>query len=109
MTYLKDFKERINKSDYPSFLKLWEEYCYIDVPNDDEFLKILKLTKDSEIATAFGQHVEKGLVVWKLVQDNFLSHEILKLIFDIQKTDSETLSQIALQYLEQKYPNDPWD
>jgi len=107
MTYLKDFKERINKSDYPSFLKLWEEYCYIDVPNDEEFLKILRLAKDSEIATAFGQHVEKGLAVWKLVQDNFLSHEILKLIFDIQKTDSETLSQIALQYLEQKYPNDP--
>ena len=107
MTYLKDFKERINRSDYPGFLKLWEEYCYIDVPNDEEFLKILKFAKESEIANAFGQHVEKGLAVWKLVQDTNLSHEILKLIFDIQKTDSETLSDIALKYLEQKYPNDP--
>jgi transcription elongation factor GreA-like protein/transcription elongation GreA/GreB family factor len=107
MTYLKDFQERINRNDYPGFLKLWEEYCYIDVPNDDEFYKILNLAKGSTIEDAFGLHVEKGLTVWNLIKDQYYSHEILKLIFDIQKTNSETLASIALNFLEQKYPNDP--
>ncbi|MGD2170085.1 MAG: GreA/GreB family elongation factor [Chlamydiota bacterium] len=107
MAYLKDFQERINKNDYPGFLKLWEEYCYSDEPDGDEFIKILESVKNSPISGAFGQHIEKGLTLWKLIEDKEISRKALRLIFDIQKTNSSTLSEIAHQYLEQNYPNDP--
>ena len=37
MTYLKDFRKRIDANDYHSFLKLWEEYCYCDEIDTKEF------------------------------------------------------------------------
>lgn len=107
MTYLKDFQERIDKNDYPGFLKLWEEFCYSDEPDGKEFIQILEAVKSSELSQAFGRHIEKGLSLWKLLKDEKLSYQALKLIFDIQTTNSPSLADLAYQYLEKKYPNDP--
>lgn len=107
MTYLKDFRQRIEANDYPGFLKIWEEYCYSDEPDPEEFFQILEAIKNSSLKISFGNHVEKGIYLWERVTNNYFSHQILKDIYDLQTTNSEKLLEIALSFLEQKYPNDP--
>lgn len=108
MTYLSEFRKRIEKNDYHDFLKLWEEYCYSDKPDGKELIDILKAAKNSPLAPSFGNHVEKAIALWKLVEDPKEKDQILKLILDIQTTNSEELAEIALDYLHEHYPNDPY-
>jgi len=107
MTYLKDINSRIEDNDYPGFLKIWEEYCYSDDFDSPEFIKILESVKKSPLVAKFGNHVEKGLALWEKIQDPNDAHEVLKLIFDIQTTNSDKLATIALEFLTNKYPEDP--
>lgn len=108
MTYLKDFKEKILADDYLGFLKIWEEYCFGDTPEADELIEILKITKDSDLAKSFGQHVDKALLLLDHIQDKNKKHEILKLIFDIQNKNTSELAEIAFNYLQEKYSNDKY-
>ncbi len=107
MAYLKEFEERIEKEDYPGFLRLWEEYCYCDEVDYKEFFQILDKAKNSKLAQSFGHHVEKGLLLWEKIQDRFESKEILKLILDIQVTNTERLYEVALSYISQGGEEDP--
>ena len=108
MSYLKDFRERIHNNDYPSFLKLWEEYCYGDQPDGEELILILQSVKASEMAKAFGLQVERILPLWREVKDLKLAHTALELIFDLQTTNNEGLADLATEYLKNRYPNDPF-
>lgn len=108
MSYLKDFQKQIELNNYFEFLKLWEEYCYSDAPDSDELIEILNSVKDSKLATSFGLHVEKGLGLWEIIKDQKKKDTILKLIFDIQKTNSEKLAELALKFLKEKYPSDKY-
>ncbi len=107
MTYLKDFRQRIAVNDYHNFLKLWEEYCYSDEIDVKELRTILIETKNSDFFNYFGQHVSKGLVLLDKIKDENSKHEILKLIFDIQNTNSSELAEFVYNYLKEKYSNDP--
>ena len=107
MTYLGDFEVRIEKNDYPGFLKLWEEYCYSDEFEAEEFKKILQKSLASPLSHPFGKHVEKGVILWKKILDSKDSHDVLKLIFQIQTTHSNSLFEMAIDYLKNAYPNDP--
>ena len=107
MSYLKDFRERIQNNDYPSFLKLWEEYCYGDEPDAEELILILQSVKNTEIAKPFGLQVERILPLWREIKDPQLAHEALQLIFDIETSNNEELANLATEYLKNRYPNDP--
>lgn len=107
MAYLKDFRERLQNSDYPGFLKIWEEYCYGDQPDGKELIAILEAVKNSELGKHFGVQVERVLPIWGLIQDKGQSSAVLRLVLDIQTTNSEKLADLALQTLQDKYPNDP--
>ena len=50
MSYLTEFQEKLKENDYPGFLKIWEEYCFLDNVNYEELRNILLLTKTSELA-----------------------------------------------------------
>lgn len=108
MTYLKDFQERISNKDYPSFLRLWEEYCYSDEPDGEELRQILQETRDSILAPSLGHHVERALPLWRTIQDPNLSHEIIKLIIDLQVTNTAVLRELSFNYLKAKYEHDPY-
>ena len=41
MSYLKDFRSKIDQHDYASFLKLWEEYCAADEVDAEELRQIM--------------------------------------------------------------------
>ena len=107
MDYLKQFLGHITNNNYPAFLSLWEEYCLGDEVDPEEFKRILQAAKDSQFATSFGKYVEQGLELWQKLEDPQISHNILKLIFDIQTSDSPTLIKLAVDYLERQYEQDP--
>jgi transcription elongation factor GreA-like protein/transcription elongation GreA/GreB family factor len=107
MAYLKDFRERIQNNDYPGFLKIWEEYCYGDQPDGEEIIAVLESVKSSELAKPFGTHVERILPLWRELKDETHVHGALRLIFDLQTTNSEELADLATEYLKNRHPNDP--
>lgn len=107
MTYLKDFRERIERNDYPGFLKIWEEYCYGDQPDGEEMAAVLELVKTSDLAKSFGVHVERILPLWRELKDPVHVHNVLRLVFDLQSTNSEELADLATEYLKNRYAEDP--
>ncbi|KKL46983.1 hypothetical protein LCGC14_2340080, partial [marine sediment metagenome] len=92
MTYLNQFLEKIKENDYPNFLKIWEEYCYSDEVNFEELKNVLLKTKESDLAQAFGQHVNRALFLLEKIENPNQKHEILKLIADIQTINDEDLA-----------------
>jgi transcription elongation factor GreA-like protein/transcription elongation GreA/GreB family factor len=107
MAYLKDFRERIQNNDYPGFLKIWEEYCYGDQPDGEEIIAVLESIKTSELAKSFGTHVERILPLWRELKDRDHAHGALRLIFDLQTTNSEELADLGTEYLKNRHENDP--
>lgn len=107
MAYLKDFRGRIQNNDYPGFLKIWEEYCHGDQPDGEEMVAILESVKKSELAKPFGLQVERAIPVWRLLTNSEYSHAVLRLIFDLQTTNSEQLADLATDYLKERFAEDP--
>ena len=107
MAYLKDFRERIQNNDYPGFLKIWEEYCYGDQPDGEEIIAVLESVKSSELAHRFGLHVERILPLWRELKDPNHVHGVLRLVLDLQTTNSEELADLATEYLKNRYAEDP--
>ena len=107
MDYLKQFETHVTNNDFPAFSSLWEEYCMGDEIDPKEMRLILKTASESLFCDAFGKYVEKGLDLWQTVQDPSHSYEIIKLIFDIQTTNSKDLCEFAFNFLEKRYETDP--
>lgn len=105
--YLKDFRERIQNNDYPGFLKIWEEYCYGDQPDGEEIVAVLENIKACDLAKPFGLHVERILPLWRMLTDSNQAHKALRLVFDLQTTNSEELADLATEYLRNQFSNDP--
>ena len=107
MAYLRDFRDRIQNSDYPGFLKIWEEYCYGDQPDGEEMAAVLESIKASDLAKLFGVHVERILPLWRELKDPKQIRDVLRLVFDLQTSNSDELASLAIDYLKNEYPEDP--
>lgn len=107
MAYLKEFQSLINSRNYPKFLQLWEEYSHSDQVDVEEFSKILQAIKDSEFSKPFGAIIETVLPLWQTIPGKDDSYHILKLIFDIQNTNSPALADLALEVLKGRYSQEP--
>ncbi|HEV3269027.1 MAG TPA: GreA/GreB family elongation factor [Candidatus Rhabdochlamydia sp.] len=107
MSYLKDFQTHIAKHNYSGVLKLWEEYCAGDELDIEELKAILKSIKHSEMADSFGLHVQEILPLWQITPESPGSQEIFKLIIDLQTMNDDALAKMTLDFLKDKYPNDP--
>lgn len=107
MGYLKEFLTQINNRDFHKFLILWEEYCTSDTIETEEFNQLLKAIKASNLARHFGQIVETALPLWKTIQDKQESYEILRLLIDLQTTNSPALSDITFETLTTVHGQDP--
>ncbi|MGM0440262.1 MAG: transcription elongation factor GreA [Chlamydiota bacterium] len=105
MSYLNDFQKDIENHDFPSLKTLWEEYCTCDEVDPIELKNILTAIKKSSLAEPFGKIVEWIIPLWKLVDDEKLSLKIIKLIYDLETTNSPELAQLALKILKEKYLN----
>ncbi len=107
MSYLKEFLTQINNRDFHKFLILWEEYCTSDEIETDEFNQLLKSIKTSELARHFGQIVESALPLWKTIQDPLESYDILRLLVDLQTTNSPQLAELTFETLKGLHGGDP--
>ncbi len=106
MSYLQEFRVQINNRDFAKFWQLWEEYCTSDSVDTEEFKLVLQALKGSDLAKRFGQYIETALPLWATIQDKKASYEILKLLFDLQTTNSSKLADLALETLREKYGSD---
>ena len=107
MSYLEDFKVQIANRDYSKFWQLWEEYCADDTVDVEEFTEALKFIKSSDFAKSFGQYVETALPLVNYIQDPNDKYQILKLLIDLETTNSPKLAEMALNALQQKYGHQP--
>ena len=108
MEYLNQFRKHLANHSYPNLLSLWEEYCLGDEIDGEELKQILLDIKNSDFAESFGRHVEKGLPLCNTIQEENVRHEIFKLIVDLETTNPPYLAQQIIEYLEKKYPSDPY-
>lgn len=107
MAYLKDFRERILNNDYPGFLKIWEEYCYGDQPDGPEMAAVLELMKKSDLAKPFGLQVERLIPLWRELKSQDEARDVLRLILDLETTNSEQLADLATEHLKGRFQEDP--
>jgi len=107
MGYIKEFSNRLAERNFPRFLELWEEYLTVDTTDPDELIEILGNIKQSELAQQIGGVVESLLPMWETVQDPKKSYEILKLIYDIETSDSDKLRELATKVVTELHENSP--
>jgi transcription elongation factor GreA-like protein/transcription elongation GreA/GreB family factor len=107
MGYLKEFLTQINNRNFHKFLVLWEEYCTSDTVEAEEFNQLLKAIKTSDLARHFGQIVETAIPLWRTIKDKKESYEILRLLIDLQTTNSPTLADITFETLKEMHGHDP--
>ncbi len=107
MTYLEEFKTRITNREFPKFFQLWEEYSANDIVDAEEYATLLRMIKGSEMAKPFGQVAETAIPLWNYITDPKSRYEVLKLIIDLQNTNSPLLGDLALQAVTENYGSHP--
>lgn len=106
-SYLDDFQAQINNRDFSKFLQLWEEYCTNDTIDVEEFTQILKALKNSDFVKSFGRFVETALPLWQTIQDPKGKYEVLRLLIDLQTTNTPALADLTLEALKEAHGNHP--
>lgn len=107
MGYLQEFQKRVHSKDSERTLHLWDEYLTCDKVDAPELIQILNLIKRSEIKQAFGPKAETAIPLWEMVQDQGKKDEIIKLIFDLQNTNSPQIKELGWKLIEEKYGSHP--
>ncbi len=103
MEYYKQFKKHIQDNNLPSTVSLWQEYCLSDEVDPREVCLILEGIKEAPFSQSFGVYVDAGLDLWENLAPSEDKDLVLKLIFDIETTDSAVYADIAHKYLQEKY------
>ncbi len=106
MAYVEEFRNQLQARDFQKIMQLWHEYCQGDIPDGQEIIDILQLVKQSDFAKPFGQYVEAILPLVLQVSEDEIKLDALKLIFDLETTNSETLFSIAQELLS-RFSQDP--
>ena len=107
MGYIKEFSNRLAERNFPRFLELWEEYLTVDTTDASELIEILKNIKQSDLSIQIGGVIENLLPMWETIQDPAASYEVLRLIFDLETTDSDKLRELATKIVTDKYESSP--
>ena len=107
MEYLKQFQKHIKKNSLPGVVSLWQEYCLSEEFEGEEMKEILLNIKNSTLQPSFGIYAEQALLLWETMSEGDMKREIFKLIFDLQTTNDIKLANLALDFLEKTYPEDP--
>lgn len=107
MSYLEEMKFRLENENFPEFLQLWEEYRSSSDISVEEVVGILESVKNSEYSELFGPYAEEALSFLDKLDQPEKKGEVLRLILDLQTTQSAELATETLNYLTQKYENVP--
>lgn len=108
MGYLVDFEAAIENHDSPKILRLWEEYTSAEEDVDGEdFQAILEAIKASELSDYIGRHIERALTLWRKMEPGPLADDVLRLIIDLELTNSMELWEVTIHHLQEKFRDDP--
>lgn len=107
MSYLDEFQLLLQGDKLAHFLRLWEEYSMADEVDGEELTKVLKLIKNSTLAPTFGQFAETILPLWKKLEGQKIGDSVLRLILDLQTTNSPLLADISIDFLKKRYGTQP--
>ncbi|MFN0065491.1 MAG: GreA/GreB family elongation factor [Chlamydiales bacterium] len=103
MSYLKEFTELLQEEKLSPFIRLWEEYCQSDNVDGKELAHVLELIRDSFLAATFGQLAETVLPMWQKIDHKEHKNNVLRLILDVQTSNSPLFADLALDYLKTNY------
>ena len=107
MSYLEEFQLLVESQTYPRLLTLWEEYCLADTVDGEELVAILQTFKDSIFASIFGQYAESTLTLWDNIEDKKCADAVLRLVLDLQTTNTPLLADLATDFLTKQYSSLP--
>lgn len=107
MSYLEEFHLLLETAQYSRFLKLWEEYTQADDVDGPELLEILQAIKKTPFAAIFGEYTDTVLPLWEKIQDPKFKNEVLRLIIDLQTSNSPLYADLATAALKEKFGSHP--
>lgn len=107
MGYLEEMSLQLENQNFPGFLQLWEEYRSNSEVPAGEIIEIFEMVRDSEFYDHFGPFAEEGLDLIQALDDPSREVDVLRLILDLQTTNSEKLAKAALNFLEKEYADKP--
>jgi transcription elongation factor GreA-like protein/transcription elongation GreA/GreB family factor len=107
MAYLKEFLKRIDQRDFQKFSSLWQEYCQSDSIDLLELTQLLEAIKNSDFAKPFGTLVEAGIPLLGMINEESSYYNTLRLLIDLQTTNSAVLADFAFNALQKKYGQHP--
>jgi len=105
--YVEEFRIQLAARNDSKLMQLWHEYCQGDIVDGQEIIDILQLIKQSDFAKGFGKYVEAALPLALLIENQAEKLEALRLIFDLQSTNSEALYHTAMDILKTNFSLDP--
>lgn len=108
MSYLNDFKTQLDRKNLQGVLQLWEEYCAGDEVDGKELIEILDMIRKSDLADAFGKHSESVIPLWEKIQDRAQADEVLRLIFDLDTSNSARLATLGFEILQDRFGSLPF-
>jgi transcription elongation factor GreA-like protein/transcription elongation GreA/GreB family factor len=108
MSYLNDFKTQLDRKNLQGVLQLWEEYCAGDEVDGKELIEILDMIRKSDLADAFGKHSETIIPLWEKMADRAQADEVLRLMFDLDTSNSARLATLGFEILQERYGNLPF-
>lgn len=103
MSYLQEMKLRLENENFPEFMQLWEEYKTSQEFCAEEVVAILETVAESEYSELFGEYAVEALDFLDKLNQQDQKGEVLKLILDLQTTQSPLLADAAISYLTEKY------
>lgn len=107
MGYFVDFQAALADRDASALTRLWEEYTSSDSVDGKDFKAILEAVKSSDLADYIGRHIERSLPIWQALGVSEDADEILRLILDLELSNSAQLRILAQQFLDNKFKSDP--
>lgn len=107
MSYLEEFHVVLEKEGkLANFLNLWEHYCLSATVDAEELSHILQLIKESAFAEPFGKLSESVLPLWQKIKDATIANSVLRLVVDLQTTNSPILADLSIEFLKRHYGTD---
>lgn len=103
MSYLEEFQLLTEENNLTDFLHLWEEFCTSDHADVEDLDQILALIKESKAAAAFGRFAETALPLWSRMQNETQANNAIRLLLDLQTTNSMALADTAIGFLKKNY------
>lgn len=108
MSYLAKFYTLLEDENFSPILSLWEEYSMGGEQVDgEELFELLTMIKESHYSNAFGHFVETALPLWEKIDNEVIADNVLRLIIDLQTTNTPPLADLATHFLATHYKDEP--